>query len=212
MTGAQSTSAVVVSVCCVSIILAPAVARAEETRTGFGLDGAVGAGLSVGSHFSWRETHPDFTESLAVRLKEDIAGPAATVSVMPTYAWSLVKLGIDFDATYVAAVHRDIETPGAGFWSLSLAGILRSPGSGPEAAVMLGYSIAWLRGIPAADNGYYAEVPAKTFFGPRVGARFGYVWSKGWGVQTALSYAYFADGVDKYEPITVVALATFSGM
>lgn len=188
-------------------------ATADPGKTKLLFDVAAGAGVSVGSHFSDRIYDPakGFGPDAQAVSIEDIAGPAAALSLTPAFAWRWFAVGLGFDATYVTSFHEDRGTPSATLLSLSAVAMARSEGAGPAAALSLGWSGAWLPGLPATID--YLEVPPKFLFGPRIGARLGYEWASGFGARTAISYAYHggADPYEQYEPITVVVQATFVG-
>jgi len=86
------------------------------------------------------------------------------------------------------------------------------------AALDLGLGVALL---PALDfrEPYVLQAPSQMLFGPRIGGRIGYVFSKGFGIATSASYASLRGGDEspyshapgRYKPVTLSVDVTFSG-
>jgi hypothetical protein len=140
---------------------------------------------------------------------EDIAGPAAGITITPGYGWSTLAVGVGLDATYVASLGAEqFYTPGALLYSASAVGILRPAKPGLVGSLMLGVAGTRLGDVSSPG---FADIRQEGMLGPRFGGRLGYEWSNGFGFATTISYARLANDEGEYQPLTLCAQATYSG-
>lgn len=199
-------SAVVVALVAVS---ASRVASAADGALPHGsIDFAVGAGYSVGKYTAEGLARPS-SESISV------AAPTVALTLTPGWAWSTIAVGPMFDATMVAEESYLARETAQPWWILSASFAVRwkpvFEGVGPQGLVALGYAsgsaaVTSIAGVGGPLPSYGFESTG----GPRLAARYGFVWPSGLGIAATVWGAYLLSEHAKYVPLGLTIQGTVS--